>query len=185
MTGIGDLSLCPQLIQRFYSQSNGQVLLDGRPIESFDVHYLRRKISVVAQDNVLFSTTIRENITYGLPKKARDLITTDDVEAACRKANAWDFINAFPRKLETYCGERGVKLSGGQKQRLAIARAIIRQPKICLLDEATSALDSKSEEVVQVEHPEGPVLPRLRPSCMHLTPHAYSPIVSARRRSTR
>ena len=82
-------------------------------------------------------------------KTARDRITTADVEAACRKANALDFIQMFPRKLETYCGERGVKLSGGQKQRLAIARAIIRKPNIVLLDEATSALDSKSEEVVQ------------------------------------
>ena len=147
-TGCGK-STSIQLIQRFYSASSGQVLLDGRPIEQYDVHYLRRQISVVAQDNVLFSTTLRENITYGLPKAERDRITTEDVESTCRKANAWDFINAFPRKLETYCGERGVKLSGGQKQRLAIARAIIREPKICLLDEATSALDSKSEEVVQ------------------------------------
>ena len=147
-TGCGK-STSIQLIQRFYSQSSGKILLDDKRIEEFDVHYLRRQISVVAQDNVLFSTTIRENITYGLPKAVRDRITTADVEETCRKANAWDFINAFPRRLETYCGERGVKLSGGQKQRLAIARAIIRKPKICLLDEATSALDSKSEEVVQ------------------------------------
>jgi len=147
-TGCGK-STAIQLIQRFYSQSNGQVLLDGQPIESFDVHYLRRKISVVAQDNVLFSTTIRENVTYGLPRVERDALTDADIEAACRRANAWTFINGFPRKLETFCGERGVKLSGGQKQRLAIARAIIRKPTICLLDEATSALDSRSELVVQ------------------------------------
>ena len=105
---------------------------------------------MVAQENVLFSTTIRENITYGLPRKQREAVTTEQVEAACRKANAWEFVQTFPRKLETYCGERGVKLSGGQKQRLAIARAIIREPTICLLDEATSALDSKAERVVQV-----------------------------------
>merc|ERR1711988_677142 len=91
----------------------------------------------------------RENITYGLPRARRDTLSDADIEDACRKANAWDFINGFPRKLETFCGERGVKLSGGQKQRLAIARAIIRNPTIVLLDEATSALDSKAEGVVQ------------------------------------
>ena len=121
MTGIGDLSLCPQLIQRFYSQSNGQVLLDGQPIESFDVHYLRRKISVVAQDNVLFSTTIRENVTYGLPRVERDALTDADIEAACRRANAWTFINGFPRKLETFCGERGVVRSRCSNERLVLS----------------------------------------------------------------
>merc|ERR1711998_12386 len=130
-------------------QSSGQVLVDNRPIEAYDVHHLRRSISVVAQDTVLFSTTVRENITYGLPRARRDMLTDADLEDACRKANAWDFIQGFPAKLETFCGERGVKLSGGQKQRLAIARAIIRKPTICLLDEATSALDSKAEGVVQ------------------------------------
>jgi len=105
--------------------------------------------SVVAQDNVLFSTTLRENVTYGLPRERREAITDAEIEEACRRANAWQFINDFPRKLETYAGERGVKLSGGQKQRLAIARAIIRKPTIVLLDEATSALDSKAEGVVQ------------------------------------
>ena len=74
------------------------------------------RVALLAQDNVLFSTTIRENITYGLPREARNAITDAQVEDACKKANAWSFINDFPRKLETYCGERGVKLSGGQKQ---------------------------------------------------------------------
>jgi ABC-type methionine transport system ATPase subunit len=106
-------------------------------------------MSVVAQDNMLFSTTLRENITYGLPRERRENITDREIESACKKANAWNFINEFPRKLETYAGERGVKLSGGQKQRLAIARAIIRDPTIILLDEATSALDAKAESVVQ------------------------------------
>jgi len=147
-TGCGK-STAIQIIQRFYTQSSGDVLIDGMPIDQFDVHHLRRSISVVAQDTVLFSTTVRENITYGLPRARRDALTDAELEDACRKANAWDFIQGFPAKLETFCGERGVKLSGGQKQRLAIARAIIRKPTICLLDEATSALDSKAEGVVQ------------------------------------
>merc|ERR1712224_444782 len=138
-----------KLIERFYEPQSGEITLDGKNIADYDVHHLRRHMSVVAQDNMLFSTTIRENIIYGLPQAARETISDKEIEEACRKANAWVFINEFPRKLETYCGERGVKLSGGQKQRLAIARAIIRRPKIILLDEATSALDSKAEVVVK------------------------------------
>merc|ERR1712224_523011 len=138
-----------KLIERFYEPQSGEITLDGKNIADYDVHHLRRHMSVVAQDNMLFSTTIRENIIYGLPRDVRESITDAEIESACRKANAWNFVNDFPRKLETYAGERGVKLSGGQKQRLAIARAIIRKPTLIFLDEATSALDSKAEVVVQ------------------------------------
>eukprot|EP00497_Spongosphaera_streptacantha_P000531 TRINITY_DN1345_c0_g1_i1.p1 TRINITY_DN1345_c0_g1~~TRINITY_DN1345_c0_g1_i1.p1 ORF type:complete len:189 (+),score=56.04 TRINITY_DN1345_c0_g1_i1:44-568(+) len=97
----------------------------------------------------MFSTTIRENILYGVSKEDRSKLTEEDLIRCCEKANAWKFIQEFPRKLETFVGERGQKLSGGQKQRLAIARAIIRNPTILLLDEATSALDAKAEKEVQ------------------------------------
>merc|ERR1711988_965251 len=147
-TGCGKSSSL-YLIQRWYNPQSGSILLDGRPIQDYDVHHLRQHMSVVAQTTCLFSTTIRENIIYGLPRERREQIQDWEIEDACRKANAWGFINEFPRKLETYAGERGVKLSGGQKQRLAIARAIIREPTIILLDEATSALDGKAEAVVQ------------------------------------
>eukprot|EP00928_Gymnodinium_smaydae_P048628 TRINITY_DN32526_c0_g1_i1.p1 TRINITY_DN32526_c0_g1~~TRINITY_DN32526_c0_g1_i1.p1 ORF type:complete len:787 (-),score=116.79 TRINITY_DN32526_c0_g1_i1:561-2921(-) len=141
-TGCGK-STSIKLIERFYEPNAGEILLDGRNIAEYDIHHLRQHMSVVAQENILFSTIIRENIIYGLPRERRETITDDEIEAACRKANAWTFIQDFPRKLETFAGERGVKLSGGQKQRLAIARAIIRKPTILLLDKATSALDSK------------------------------------------
>merc|ERR1711959_153182 len=147
-TGSGK-STSIKLIERFYEPQAGTIELDGRNIADYDVYHLRRHMSVVAQDNMLFSTTLRENIIYGLSRERRESIEDWEVEQACRKANAWSFIKEFPRKLETYAGERGVKLSGGQKQRLAIARAIIRRPTIILLDEATSALDSKAEVVVQ------------------------------------
>lgn len=139
------------LIKRFYNPTSGEILLGGRPLADYDLHALRRHISVVSQENVLFSSTIRENIIYGLSeeeKRAPDIEAR--IEAACRKASIWDDIQTlFPRKLESFVGEKGFKMSGGQKQRIAIARAMIRNPTFLILDEPTSALDSVNEKVIQ------------------------------------
>jgi ABC-type multidrug transport system fused ATPase/permease subunit len=139
-----------KLLQRIYGPDSGTILIDGYPIEDFDTHMLRLHVAVVSQENVLFSTTIRDNVILGIAPDAEPP-TDDQVIDACKKANAWEFIQDFPNGLDTYVGdgEYAVKLSGGQKQRVAIARAIMRNPTVLLLDEATSALDSMSEKVVQ------------------------------------
>eukprot|EP01137_Pigoraptor_chileana_P035613 Opistho-2@29921 len=136
------------LIQRFYDADGGCVTIDGIDVKEWNVRYLREQIGVVRQEPILFNTSIERNIELGLPDGS-PAPTHDDVVAACRLANAHDFISALPQGYATLVGERGVQLSGGQKQRIAIARALIRSPKILLLDEATSALDSESERVVQ------------------------------------
>ncbi|KAG7166971.1 ATP-dependent translocase ABCB1-like [Homarus americanus] len=137
-------STCIQLIQRFYDTRSGRVLLDGKPVNSLNLGWLRDQIGVVGQEPILFATTIAENIRYGC-----DGVSMDDIQAAAKEANAHDFIMKLPKKYETNVGERGAQMSGGQKQRIAIARALVRQPRILLLDEATSALDNQSEAVVQ------------------------------------
>ncbi|HEY8210464.1 MAG TPA: ABC transporter transmembrane domain-containing protein [Myxococcaceae bacterium] len=132
------------LLGRLYDPDSGRVLLDGRDLKVLDPSWLRRQIGVVAQEPLLFSTSIAENIRYGRPG-ASDA----EVEQAARAANAHDFISAFPEGYKTAVGERGVQLSGGQKQRVAIARAVLKDPRILVLDEATSALDAESEHLVQ------------------------------------
>ena len=135
------------LVQRFYDANQGSIMLDDYPIADYDLHHLRAHTGVVAQDNVLFSATLRENITYGMGCGNGLPEATDEmVNAACEAANCSEFIAEFPNGLFTLVGEKGIKLSGGQKQRIAIARAIIRSPPILLLDEATSALDSVNEK---------------------------------------
>ena len=132
------------LIERFYEVESGAILIDNVPLKEYNLEYLRHAIGLVGQEPVLFDATIEENVRFGKWNATRE-----EVEAACRKANAHSFISALPNGYDTMCGEGGHLLSGGQKQRIAIARAVLKDPKILLLDEATSALDAESEHLVQ------------------------------------
>ncbi len=133
-----------QLLMRFYDPVRGQIRIDGKTLSDYPLNSLRNMIAIVPQEVMLFGGTIQENIAYGRPDA-----TEADIREAARKANALQFIESFPDKLQTLVGERGVKLSGGQRQRVAIARAILKDPKILILDEATSSLDAESEQLVQ------------------------------------
>ncbi|XP_042276382.1 ATP-binding cassette sub-family B member 9 [Thunnus maccoyii] len=137
-------SSCVTLLENFYLPQQGQVLLDGKPVHTFQHDYLHSKVSLVGQEPVLFARTIEENISYGLTD-----VPVETVQHAATKANAHDFITSLPKGYETSVGEKGTQLSGGQKQRVAIARALIRNPRVLILDEATSALDAESEHIVQ------------------------------------
>lgn len=137
-----------QLIERFYNPLSGQVLLDGEPINEFNIQEYRKQLALVSQEPTLYAGTIRFNILLGAIKPESE-VTQEEIEAACRNANVLDFIKSLPNGFDTEVGGKGSQLSGGQKQRIAIARALLRNPKVLLLDEATSALDSTSEKVVQ------------------------------------
>ena len=132
------------LVLGFVRPTSGRILLDGADMQDLDLRTVRRFVSVVPQESVLFEGTIRENIAYGF-----DDATDDRLRAALRDANAAEFVDTLPDGWNTVVGERGARLSGGQRQRLAIARALVRDPRILLLDEATSALDPESEELVK------------------------------------
>ncbi len=132
------------LIPRFFNLKHGTILIDDQNINNINLNSLRKKISIVSQDVILFDDTIRSNILYGNASASNDEIIN-----ACKFAAAQDFVEKLPNKYETIIGENGIKLSGGQKQRLSIARAILKDSPIILLDEATSSLDSESEAVIQ------------------------------------
>ena len=132
------------LVLGFIRPTAGNIALDGQPMEELDLRTFRRFVSVVPQESVLFEGTIRDNVTYGLANVPDERVLT-----ALRDANALEIVEALPDGWDTVVGERGARLSGGQRQRLAIARALIRDPRILLLDEATSALDTESETKVR------------------------------------
>ena len=132
------------MVERFYDPSSGSISLDGTDLRELSVPWLRDNIGLVSQEPILFARTIFDNIAYGLPGA-----TEEDIIRVAKSANAHDFISQFPNGYYTQVGDKGAQLSGGQKQRIAIARVLLKNPKILLLDEATSALDSESEYVVQ------------------------------------
>ncbi len=133
------------LILKFYNPTKGTISLSGKDYKNLDSLWIRENISLVFQDNELFSSTIKENILYGKEKA-----TDKEIIQALRLANAYDFVKKFPHGINSEIGERGVRLSGGQKQRIQIARAILKNAPILILDEATSSLDAKSEKEVQM-----------------------------------
>jgi len=140
----GGKSTIVHLLMRFYDPTGGRILLDGWDLKDLNLRSVHKHMGLVAQDTQMFACSIEENITYGLPHYTRE-----ELEEAARYANAHDFITRFPEGYATRVGERGVRLSGGQRQRIAIARMLLRRPKVLLLDEATSSLDTESEALVQ------------------------------------
>eukprot|EP00798_Chlamydomonas_sp_ICE-L_P013716 gene13716-19611_t len=137
----GGKSSIVKLLERYYLPTTGSVLVDGRDVGSYDAKWLRRQMALVSQRNIVFGLEKED----GMDRAP----TQEDVEEAAKQANAHSFITTFPDGYDTDCGEKGVQMSGGQKQRIAIARALVRKPRVLLLDEATSALDADSEAVVQ------------------------------------
>ncbi|EEU35319.1 uncharacterized protein NECHADRAFT_36975 [Fusarium vanettenii 77-13-4] len=134
------------LLERFYDPKSGLIRADGQDIKTKDRRLHRRDIALVQQEPVLYQGSIRDNISLGIEE---GVPSDEDIVSACKQANVYDFVSSLPEGLHTPCGNQGLSLSGGQRQRIAIARALIRKPRLLLLDEATSALDTESEKVVK------------------------------------
>jgi ATP-binding cassette, subfamily B, multidrug efflux pump len=143
-TGSGKSTIV-NLLPRFYDPTDGSITIDGQDIRSVTINSLRGQIGMVLQETTLFAASIRENITFGRPDA-----TQEEIEEAARAAQAHDFIIEAPEGYDTEVGERGVTLSGGQRQRLAIARAILTDPRILILDDATSSVDTETEHLIQM-----------------------------------
>lgn len=143
-TGSGKTSLV-NLLPRFYEITGGRVLLDGKPLQDYPRRYLRQQIGIVEQEPFLFSRSIRENITYGVGRE----VSQQEIEQAARAAAIHDVILSFPEGYKTLVGERGVTLSGGQKQRVAIARTLLKDPRILILDDSTSSVDTETEAEIR------------------------------------
>lgn len=135
------------LLERFYDPTSGVLTFSNYPVPTLSPRDYRSHLSLVQQEPTLFSGSVRDNIALGTDDATPP--SEDDIIAACTQANAWSFIQSLPEGLSTPCGSRGLQFSGGQKQRIALARALIRKPRVLLLDEATSALDTESERVIQ------------------------------------
>lgn len=143
-TGSGKTTVV-NLLPRFYEYTGGSITLDGVELREYPRHYLRRQIGIVEQEPFLFSRTIRENIIYGVERE----VSQEEIEAAARAAAIHEEIMSFPQGYDTLLGERGITLSGGQKQRVAIARTLLKDPRILILDDSTSAVDTETEMLIR------------------------------------
>jgi ATP-binding cassette subfamily B protein len=143
-TGSGKTTLV-NLLPRFHEYTDGRILLDGEELNEYQREYLRKQIGIVEQEPFLFSRSIRENITYGVGRDVSD----EEVEKAARAAAIHDVVLAFPDGYNTLVGEKGVTLSGGQKQRVAVARTLLKNPRILILDDSTSSVDTETEAEIR------------------------------------